>query len=87
MKQQHLSKELLEGIEGQFDVRKAGIIDNRGHIHISEKNVQSIQKAKSTSLEKNDNIYISLNHVMEYYVYAYYYKPDVQVCLYAASNR
>ncbi len=75
-----LIKELLEGIEGQFDVRKAGIIDNRGHIHISEKNVQSIQKAKSTSLEKNDNIYISLNHVMEYYVYAYYYKPDVQVC-------
>ncbi len=37
-------------------------------------------KKPNLQVWKNDNIYISLNHVMEYYVYAYYYKPDVQVC-------
>ena len=60
-----LLEELLESIEGQSDGRKAGNIDDRGHIRISDK--------------KDNSIYISLNHVMEYYIYAYYYKPDVQV--------
>lgn len=83
-----LIEELLESIERQSDVRKAGMIDNRGHIDISQKDIQSyVQKSENVHLEDakvnveyDNSIYISLNHVMEYYVYAYYYKPDVQVC-------
>lgn len=75
-----LIEELLESIEGQSDVRKAGTIDNRGNIGISEKHMQCIQKGEMIHSESDNSIYISLNHIMEYYVYAYYYKPDVQVC-------
>jgi len=60
-----LIEELLESIEKQFAVRKAGRVDDRGNIGISD--------------EASTVIYMSLNHVMEYYVYAYYYKPEVQV--------
>lgn len=47
--------------------RRAGKVDRRGNISISD------------SEADNESIHISLNHVMEYYLYAMYYKPDAEV--------
>ena len=55
---------LLEDIEKQMPAVKAGCVDERGNISASEE--------KATCA-------ISLNHVMEYYIYAFYYKPDWDV--------
>lgn len=55
---------LLEDIENQMPAVKAGYVDERGNISASEE--------KGTCA-------ISLNHVMEYYIYAFYYKPDWDV--------
>ena len=57
---------ILERIEECTDERKAGTMDD-------------------TFVKKSDMdgrpIYISLNHVMEYYIYAFYFKPDCDVVL------
>lgn len=57
--------ELLDALEKDTDVRKAGKVFKDGHIGMSE--------------EDGHDVYISLNHVMEYYIYAFYFKPDVDV--------
>ena len=47
-----LIEELLESIERQSSVRKAGTIDNRGHIDISQKHMQPyVQKMETDHLE------------------------------------
>ena len=56
--------QLLNDLESQMDVSTAGEVDARGNI-------------TSTSGDKAPAI--SINHVMEYYIYAYYYKPDWNV--------
>jgi tetratricopeptide (TPR) repeat protein len=58
--------ELLEDIEGQLPDVRAGSVDERGNI---------------TALKDAGTCNISLNHVMEYYIYSYYYKPDWDVAV------
>ncbi len=55
---------LLEDIEADNTGVKAGKVDDRGNISADD---------------SGDTCVISLNHVMEYYIYAYYYKPDWNV--------
>lgn len=62
--------ELLDSVGEQVKERRAGQVDARGNISISK---------PQDSLGEDNKIYISLNHVMEYYLYAYYYKPDCEV--------
>ncbi len=62
-----MMKELLENLENNINVRKAG--------SVSKNDVIAIGGDK----DSQKDIYISLNHVMEYYIYAYYFKPDVDV--------
>ena len=50
-----------------LNVRKAG--------SVSKNDVIAIGGDK----DSQKDIYISLNHVMEYYIYAYYFKPEVDV--------
>lgn len=57
--------ELLDALEKDTDVRKAGKVFKDGHIGMTE--------------DDGRDVYISLNHVMEYYIYAFYFKPDVDV--------
>lgn len=56
--------ELLENIEENMPAVKAGTVDNRGNI---------------SSVSGDGTPAISLNHIMEYYIYAFYYKPDWDV--------
>ena len=53
--------QLLNDLESQMDVSTAGEVDARGNI-------------TSTSGDKAPAI--SINHVMEYYIYAYYYNVN-----------
>lgn len=62
-----MMKELLENLENNINVRKAG--------SVSKNDVIAIGGDK----DSHKDIYISLNHVMEYYIYAYYFKPEVDV--------
>lgn len=57
---------ILEKIEEAADVRSAGSIDSDCQV--------------SKSNEDGRDIYLSLNHVMEYYVYACYFEPETAVC-------
>ena len=58
-------EELLDALEENTSVRRAGKVYKDGHIDMTE--------------DDGRDVYISLNHVMEYYIYAFYYKPDVDV--------
>ena len=70
-----MMKELLENLENNINVRKAG--------SVSKNDVIAIGGDK----DSQKDIYISLNHVMEYYIYAYYFKPEVDVkCTELAYN-
>jgi tetratricopeptide (TPR) repeat protein len=60
-------KELLNSLEGLTTVRRAGNIDKQGTISLNDGH------------NDGGDIYISLNHVMEYYIFAYYYKPVADV--------
>ena len=62
-------KNFFKSIEEQVKVRRAGSIDARGNISIKEPQ------------DNCEHIYMSLNHVMEYYIYAFYFKPDCDVVL------
>ena len=62
-----MMKELLENLENNINVRKAGSVSNNDVIAIGG------------DKDSQKDIYISLNHVMEYYIYAYYFKPEVDV--------
>ena len=68
-KAMHMLEELLKSIEEQVKVRRAGSIDARGNISISEPQ------------DNCEHIYMSLNHVMEYYIYAFYFTPDCDVVI------
>ncbi len=59
--------ELINDLTERMDVRRAAHFEKNGHISIS-----------SSDTDKKE-IYISLNHVMEYYLYVFYYKPDADV--------
>jgi tetratricopeptide (TPR) repeat protein len=56
--------ELLDALEEAAEVRHAGTLNKSGEAALSD---------------GEGKIYISLNHVMEYYIYAYYFKPDTDV--------
>lgn len=60
--------ELLDAMEEAAGQRRAGTFDREGTVVLS---------LPDTSSEKE--IYISLNHVMEYYIYAYYFQPEEDV--------
>ena len=62
-----LLEELLCALEEQVHVRKAGSVDKRGNI------------TAGIAGEADPTIYMSLNHVMEYYIYAYYFHPEAAV--------
>ncbi|MDO5402327.1 MAG: hypothetical protein Q4F11_02700 [Eubacteriales bacterium] len=57
--------ELLCALEDNTPVRRAGNVYKDGHIGMTR--------------EDGRDIYMSLNHVMEYYIYAYYFKPQTDV--------
>lgn len=59
---------LLDALEEAAAIRRAGNIDKEGNVTIS--------LPEDT---KEKEIYISLNHVMEYYIYAYYFQPEAEV--------
>lgn len=83
--------ELLDSIGEQVKVRRAGAVDARGNISISRAETESAgentsksrsgaeQSGSGDSSGAENKIYISLSHVMEYYLYAYYYKPEAEV--------
>ena len=56
---------LLDALEENTDVRRAGKVSSDGSIVMTD--------------DDGKDVYMSLNHVMEYYIYAYYYKPDFDV--------
>lgn len=60
-------EEILKKLEAEADFRKAGRVDERGNISLSE---------------GDESICISLNHIMEYYVYMHWFKPDKDVVSY-----
>lgn len=60
-------EDMIEALSKCEKVRRAGSVDNRGNISISK-------------IEENlEDINISLNHIMEYYIYATYFKPEEKV--------
>lgn len=59
--------ELLDTLEEADKSRRAGAVNKQAEVTISE------------SENPSEDIYISLNHVMEYYIYAYYFKPEAKV--------
>ncbi len=60
-------EDMVEALSKCEKVRRAGSVDTRGNISLSHKS------------KDGEGINISLNHIMEYYIYATYYKPDEQV--------
>lgn len=64
-KAKELLSEVLEAIEEAYDERRPATIDN------------DLRVTKTD--EDGRDIFISLNHVMEYYVYACYFEPETQV--------
>lgn len=62
-------EKMIQALEGQKSVRRAGRVDARGNIYISDAQVSDFASGDTA-------INISLNHVMEYYIYVYYFKPD-----------
>ena len=60
-------EDMITALQEQKSVRRAGKVDARGNIFISDP-----QDGQQT-------INISLNHVMEYYIYAYYFKPENEI--------
>lgn len=77
-------EEMIEALEKQEPVRRAGKVSNRGEISISDNPGinDKISGAGETNSESESNsgiINISINHVMEYYIYAYYFKPEYEV--------
>lgn len=59
--------ELLEALEEADKTRRAGAVDKHAEVTISAAD------------DLSEDIYISLNHVMEYYIYEYYFKPEGKV--------
>ena len=58
---------MLDVIELEYeDKRKAGMLDND----------LNVRKSEGT-----DKIWLCTNHIMEYYIYAFYFKPDCDVVL------
>ncbi len=77
-------EEMIEALEKQAPVRRAGKVGKRGEISISDEfsmnDKISGAVAAGVELERDNGIInISLNHVMEYYIYAYYFKPECEV--------
>lgn len=68
-------KELLDSLENELNIRKAGKILNKSSITLSDKILKDNQED-----DRCNDIYISLNHVMEYYIFEYYFKPEDNVC-------
>lgn len=62
-----MMKDLLDNLEKNINVRKAGSVSKNDVI------------AMGGDKDSEKDIYISLNHVMEYYIYAYYFKPNADV--------
>lgn len=69
---------MIEALEKQEPVRRAGKVSKRGEISISD-DVENSQNTDIRGNIKDNTINISLNHVMEYYIYAYYFKPECEV--------
>lgn len=69
---------MIEALEKQEPVRRAGKVSKRGEISISD-DVENSQNTDIKGNIKDNTINISLNHVMEYYIYAYYFKPECEV--------
>lgn len=62
-------EEMINVLKDSKKVRRAGSIDRRGNISLGI-------EAEDTY---NEEFNISLNHVCEYYMYDYYFKPEHQV--------
>lgn len=74
-------KELLDSLEDGLTVRKAGKIQNDLSIVSGENNdVNGDENNDGKEATGNKEIYISLNHVMEYYIFQYYFKPEANIC-------
>lgn len=71
-----LIQELLAALEKKAPANKAGQVDLRGNISAVKKD----SERGGTGKPEVESINISLNHVMEYYIYAYYFKPECEVC-------
>lgn len=69
---------MIEALEKQEPVRRAGKVSKRGEISMSD-DVENSQNTDIKGNIKDNTINISLNHVMEYYIYAYYFKPECEV--------
>lgn len=62
-------EDMLEALKTCEKVRRAGSVDKRGNVAISQVDEDNA----------SNDIHISLNHIMEYYIYATYYNPDSSV--------
>lgn len=70
-----LLEELLEALKQKAPADRAGQIDLRGNISAGKRNPTH----GGTEQSRQECIHISLNHVMEYYIYDYYFKPACEV--------
>ncbi len=80
-------EDMISALSECEKVRRAGSVDKRGNIAISQSETDGKESFDIVNrgdtgekvCEKGEDIHISLNHIMEYYIYATYFKPDCNV--------
>lgn len=74
--------ELLDALEEADTSRRAAQIDKDGNVTLSPEipaGKPAAEKSAEDGTGKSQPLYMSLNHVMEYYIFAYYFQPATEV--------
>ena len=74
--------ELLDALEEEDTSRRAAQIDKDGNVTLSSEipaGKPAAEKSAEDGTSKSQPLYMSLNHVMEYYIFAYYFQPATEV--------
>lgn len=74
--------ELLDALEEADTSRRAAQIDKDGNVTLSSEipaGKPAAEKSAEDGTGESQPLYMSLNHVMEYYIFAYYFQPVTEV--------
>ena len=74
--------ELLDALEEADTSRRAAQIDKDGNVTLSSEipaGKPAAEKSAEDGTGESQPLYMSLNHVMEYYIFAYYFQPATEV--------
>lgn len=74
--------ELLDALEEADTSRRAAQIDKDGNVTLSSEipaGKPAAEKSAEGGTGESQPLYMSLNHVMEYYIFAYYFQPATEV--------